>query len=98
MELVPVPGSGSEMILDHHLAFSVALECVVPSIEIEKKTLQQKRSNTSARANTLSLNKDRIAPADTCQHKRAARNEPAETRRQKRAGTTFERHKQCNYE
>ena len=34
-----VPGSGSEMILDHHLAFNVALECVVPSIEIEKLLL-----------------------------------------------------------
>ena len=53
MELVPVPGSGSEMILDHHLAFNVALECVVPNIEIEKKTLQQKRSNNNDPAKTL---------------------------------------------
>ena len=35
MELVPVPGSDIEMTLDHHLAFNVALECVVPSLEIE---------------------------------------------------------------
>ena len=46
MELVPVPGSGIEMTLDHHLAFNVALECVVPSIEIEKKASAKTSNNT----------------------------------------------------
>ena len=65
MELVPVPGSGIEMTLDHHLAFNVALECVVPSIEIEKKASETTSNNNNFIKNTSDKQKQ-IADAYPC--------------------------------
>ena len=92
MELVPVPCSCSEIILDYHLACNVAL------VKLTRKRSSKNAPTQALEQKRVRKKKDRIVPADTCQRKRAARNETAETRRQKRAGRTFEQHKQCNYE